>query len=244
MDALYIAASGMIAQNQSMAAIGANLANADSPGYLTQVGSMAEFPSAMVTRVGGGSSPQTIGTSGQGVAFLAGLELAPSGQQTTGLMTDLAIGGSGFFAVRNGAGGVLYTRDGHFTVDSTGTLVTSGGDRVLMTNGQPVVVGEAPFTVSANGTITQQGKVLGQLALFTLPAQGPITTLPGNLYQTAGAVAAKSIVTQGALNTSNVNLATQSVDLITAESSYQSLTEVVNEESNRLNTAASLGVLA
>lgn len=242
MDALYIAASGMVAQNQAMAALGTNLANADSPGYLSQVGSMAEFPTVAISRAGVMPSQVPIGTSGQGVAFLAGLKLSPSGLQSTGQMTDLGISGNGFFAVR-GTAGVLYTRDGSFAIDSTGTLTTAGGDRLLYNNGRPVVVGQGPFSVSSNGTVAQNGKVLGQLAIFNLPA-GPIKTLPGNLYQTAGAVPSTAQVVQGALNTSNVNLANQTVDLISAESSYQSLTAMVNEESSRLKTAATLGVLA
>ncbi len=242
MDALYIAASGMIAQNQSMSAIGVNLANADSPGYLSQVGSMVEFPAGVVSRQGHLPSAGGIGFTGQGVAFTAGLNLAMGGMQTTGQMTDLAINGPGFFAVR-GPQGVSYTRNGSFTVDSTGTLVTGGGERLLYTNGKPVVVGTTPFSVSPSGVISQGGTVLGQIGVFRLPA-GQIKALGGSLYQAAGVTPLANPVIQGSLNTSNVNIVNQTVDLVSAQSSYQSLAAVVNEESTRMKATTALGVLA
>ncbi len=242
MNALYIAASGMVAQNQSMSLIGANLANANSPGYLSQVGSMVEFPTGVVTRQGHLPSAGGIGVTGQGVAFTAGLNLGLSGMQTTGQMTNLAVNGPGFFAVR-GPQGVAYTRNGNFTVDSTGTLVTGGGERLLYTNGKPVVVGTAPFSVSPSGVVSQGGTALGQIAVFGLPA-GNIKTLGAALYQTAGATPLANPILQGSLNTSNVNIVNQTVDLVSAQSSYQSLAAVVNEESTRMKAATALGVLA
>ena len=242
MDALYIAAAGMQAQNQSMTAIGANLANADSYGYLSQVGSMAEFPTGVVSRQGRMPSAGGIGYIGQGVAFTAGLNLSMGGLATTGQSTDLAIDGPGFFAVR-GPQGVAYTRNGSFSVDSTGTLVTGAGERLLYTNGKPVVVGSAPFSVSPSGSVSQGGTVLGHIAVFGLPP-GQIKALGGSLYQSKGATPLANSVVQGSLNTSNVNIVNQAVDLVSAQSSYQSLAAVVNEESTRMKATTTLGVLA
>lgn len=241
MNPLYISASGMIAQNESLSLIAGNLANSRSPGYLAQVGTFRAFPTGTVIRTG--PDPAVLGQSSSGVAFSSGLQVSGGGVETTSNSNDLAImGNNGFFVVRT-PNGLAYTRDGQFSVDANGHLVTSRGDFVVNQAGKPIKLQQGvPFTVSPSGVITQGTKTVGTLALADLPPQG-IQSLGNDLYSSPSRLPFTGQVVQSSLNTSNVNLSDSMVQMIDAQSWYQSLTQVVNEESKRLSTAAGLGTL-
>lgn len=239
MNALYIGASGLIAGNQKLSMVAGNMANAASAGYLAETGSFVAFPGGAVTRTG--SAPVPIGSTSQGVALMGGYSLLDSGTQSTGNATDLAIQGPGFFVIQSG-NGIAYTRDGRFSVNAQGYLVTSGGGFVLGQNGKPIQVGTRSFVVNSGGIITQGGTVLGQLALTNLSAQG-MKGIGQNLYQAPNRLPFTGSVVQGALNLSNVSLIHEATQMMAAETSYQSMTSVVNEESNRMKTASGLGVV-
>lgn len=242
MDPLYISASGMIAQNQNLALIAGNLANSQSPGYLAQVGTFTPFP--VSTLVETGPNPTVLGQSSSGVAFSAALETSGGGVESTGNPNDLAImSPNGFFVVRTPAG-IAYTRDGQFTVDAQGNLVTTQGDFVLGQNGRPITLQKGvAFTVSPNGVITQGNTTVGTLALADLP-QANLTALGNDLYMSPTRLPFTGQVVQSSLNTSNVNISHAMAQMIDAQSWYQASTQVVNEESKRLATAATLGMLA
>lgn len=240
MNALYIGASGMIAQNQSLSLIAGNLANSNSPGYLAETGTFIAFPTGTVQRTG--AYPGAIGQSSSGVAFASGIQTTGSGVRSTTNPQDLAILGNGFFVVKTPQG-LAYTRDGQFSIDAQGRLVTSQGDLVLSQAGKPITLTPGgAFSVSPAGVITQGNTKVATLALTNLATKGMIS-LGNNLYTSPTRLPFTGQVLQSSLNTSNVNLAQSTVDLIDAQSRYQSLTQVINEESNRLATAATLGVL-
>ncbi|NMP23073.1 flagellar hook-basal body protein [Sulfobacillus harzensis] len=241
MDALYIAAAGMIGQNQNLALVAGNLSNSQSPGYLAESGTFEAFPSGTV--VENGRNPKVLGQSSSGVAFTSAIDMAGSGVESTGNPNNVAILGNGFFVVRT-ANGIAYTRDGQFSVDALGRLVTARGDLVLGKNGQPIHVKTGQgFTVSPTGVITQGTTTVGALALTNLSPVG-LKALGNDLYTSPTRLPFTGQVLQSAVNSSNVNVADEMVQMIDAQSRYQSLTEMVNEESKRLSTAATLGVLA
>lgn len=243
MDPLYISASGMIAQNQNLALIAGNVANSQSPGYLAQTGTFRAYPVGTVIRTG--NNPGVLGQSSSGVAFSAGLKVAGGGIQSTSNPNDLAIMGSnGFFIVRTPQG-LAYTRNGQFSVDSQGHLVTNQGYFVLGQNGKPIQLKTGvPFSVSPKGVITQGTTVVGTLGLADLPLTGVMKSLGQGIYSSPTRTPFTGQVVQSSLNTSNVNLEGSMAQMIDAQTWYQSLTQVVNEESTRLSTAATLGMLA
>lgn len=241
MNALYISASGMMAQNESLGLIAGNLANSQSAGYLAETGIFQAFPSGTLIR--NGSNPGVVGKSSSGVAFSSGINMTGSGVKSTTNPNDLAILGHGFFVVRTPTG-LAYTRDGQFSVDATGNLVTSQGNMVLGTAGKPIhLAGGQAFTVSPTGIVTQGNRTVGTIALTDLSPQG-LVSLGNDLYTSPTRLPFTGQVVQSSLNTSNVNLSNSMVQMIDAQSWYQSLTQMVNEESKRLSTAATLGVLA
>lgn len=239
MNALYTGASGMYAENQWINVVAGNLANGSSAGYLPETGRLVAFPLGTVSR---SVAPKVVGQTAQGVALELTINPAQGPIVPTGRSLDWALSGDGFFQVST-PNGIAYTRAGKLTLDAAGRLTTATGAYVLDTNGQPIVLGSGPVTVTAQGVIFQKGQPVAQLALASLPAQG-LTALGQDLYTSPRPAPYQGVVEQGALNASGVSLTGQAVDLAEAQARYQSLAAVVNEESNRMNSAAGLGLLA
>jgi len=233
----------MIAQNESLELTAGNLANTQSPGYLAQVGTFTAFPTG--TLIDYGSRSEVLGQTSSGVVFSSAIQTDGGGVQSTSNSNDLAIDGqNGFFVVQTPTG-LGYTRDGQFSLDANGRLVTSQGYFVLGTNGKPITAPSSggAFTVSSTGVVTQGTKTVGTLALYDLPATG-IQSLGNNLYTSGTRNAFTGAVVQSALNTSNVSMSGSMSQLIDAQSWYQALTQMVNEESKRLATVATMGILS
>lgn len=125
-SSLYTAVTGLAANSQELGIIGDNIANASTIGFK---GSRAAFEEALASSLLGGSSGAGLGVQLQAVQRI----LTQGALLSTGVSTDLALQGPGFFVVRGGhAGreGTFFTRAGQFTVDATGFLVNLDGLRL------------------------------------------------------------------------------------------------------------------
>jgi len=127
---LYIAASGMVAEQMRQDQIANDLANASTPGYKADRVTQRAFADLLLTNTVTG---QTIGglTTGVGIDRMV-TDLAPQPLRDTGEPLDMAIAGDGFFAVQT-AQGTRYTRNGQFTEAANGTLTDQLGNAVLGT---------------------------------------------------------------------------------------------------------------
>lgn len=244
MDALYTALSGLLAQGGALNQVAGNIANASSTGYLSQTGAMVDGVGQTLYRAGG-TGTAALGNLPGGLVYTNSLNLAPSPVEGTGVLTDLAVSGNAFFAVKT-AQGTAYTRNGALTVNAAGQLITPGGDPLLGAGGAPLLVNPMlPFQVGSDGTVSQAGGVVGRLPLYRLKP-GTVTALGGGLYRTNAkpAAATGAAVVQGSLNGANVSVVNASQELLQAQASYQSLTDLVNQEAKRMQTADGLGLLA
>jgi flagellar basal-body rod protein FlgF len=193
---LYIAASGMLAEQVRQDLIAHDLANASTAGYKSERVTTQSFGELLLQDT---SSGQTIGSLGLGARIESQTtDLTPGPLRTTGEPLDFAVEGEGFFAVR-GANGTRYTRDGQFQVSARGTLVTAAGDDVLGPNGQPVRVGDG-------GTVA--ASAIGVVQLDAPRREGD------NLYAGAARGAAAGSVRAGALEGSAVDPITTMVDML------------------------------
>ena len=137
-QSFYSAISGMNAGQTKISVVADNIANMNTIGFKASkvnfsdvyynTSSVGQAPSGDL----GGTNPKQIGI-GVTTASIA-RDFSSGTTLTTGLNTDLFINGSSFFTVSSPTAGVLYTRDGNFTVDSDGYLVTSSGYKVLGTD--------------------------------------------------------------------------------------------------------------
>jgi flagellar hook protein FlgE len=130
---LFSGISGLRTHQQMMDVTGNNIANVNTTGYKGSQATFQDTLSQMVSAAGapqggtGGTNPAQVGLG----VRLAGIStnFGQGASQSTGRSTDLMIQGDGFFAVDDGAE-TLFTRNGSFSFDAQGTLVTSGGKKV------------------------------------------------------------------------------------------------------------------
>src|SRR6185436_12949633 len=94
------------------------------------------------------------------------VDLSPGDLIATKNDLDVAINGSGFFAIQTPQG-VRYTRNGSFSLSATGDLVTKDGNKVLSTNDSPIHVGEGQIGFGDNGTVTVDGNEIATLKIVT-----------------------------------------------------------------------------
>lgn len=122
-SSLYVGQNGLSTTSLELGVIGDNVANAGTIGFKAGRASFADLIGESIT---GGS-----GQLGLGTRLVAVQKILTQGSlSTTGVNTDLAVSGSGLFAVRTGDG-IAYTRNGQFTLDNNGFMVDLQGNRVL-----------------------------------------------------------------------------------------------------------------
>lgn len=239
-QSLWIAKSGLDAQQTKLSIISNNLANASTAGYKRSRAVFEDLLYQNVRQVGAQSSQDTQLPSGLmlglGVRTVATEKLFTQGNLVaTGNAFDVAIEGRGFVEVLLPDGSQAYTRDGSFQVDNQGQLVTSSGYVVqpaitVPENAQSVSVGnDGTVTVSTPGTasVTQIGTL--QLADF-INATG-LQPMGKNLYLESNASGSPQVGTpglnglgtimQGFIESSNVNVVEELVNMIETQRAYE-----------------------
>lgn len=164
-------------------------------------------------------------------------DLRTGALQRTGNPFDVAIQGSGFFAVETAAG-VRYTRDGRFSTNQLGELVTATGHRVLDEGGAPIVIPAqvSDIAVSADGTLrAPDGRPLGVLGLLELP-EGFLRREADNLFasEVEPEPALEARIAQGFLEGSNVDSVRELTDLIEAQRAYERGSAMLETEDERI----------
>ena len=235
---LYSAATGMEAQQLNLNTIANNLANVNTPGFKR---STIEFQDLLYQKprnagaeAGGGNLVATGIEVGNGSRVAATSKVFTQGQLTnSGERLDFALQGDGFFEVQRPDGTIAYTRAGSFKLSAAGQVVTSDGLPIL-SGFQPVPAGTVGITVAENGDVIYQGANGNQtfrltLTRFANPAG--LESLGGNLYAETGASGIAEAgqpgeqgyasVMQGYIETSNVNIVEEMVNLIVAQRAYE-----------------------
>lgn len=258
MRALQTAATGMRAYQVKIDNIANNLANANTTAFKKV---REGFEDLVYQKVGGAGGAEGAGLAdpvelGTGVrlSYLT-RDMANGDTIITSNPTDLLLDGEGFFVVESPNGEAMYTRDGHFQVDAEGNLVTARGWRVApgiqVPDGGALVVG-SDGAVSAE-VVTDAGVelvALGTLEIARFPNPDGLSAVGGNLYRatpqsgqairtTPGEDGAGSVV-QYALEGSNVDVAEELVNMITAQRSYELSSKVIQAADEMMQTAANL----
>lgn len=237
---LWIAKTGLDAQQTQMDVISNNLANVSTNGFK---GSRAIFEDLLyqtIRQPGAQSSQQTQIPSGlqigTGVAPVATERLMTQGNLVlTGNQLDVAISGAGFFQVLMPDGTTSYTRDGSFQSNSQGQLVTASGFPV-----QPSITippNALTVTIGQDGTVsvTQPGVIapvqIGNLQLATFINPTGLQSIGSNLYQetassgspatTAPGLNGAGTVSQNYVEASNVNVVEEMVNMIQTQRTYE-----------------------
>jgi len=220
---LYLAASGMLAEQLRQDQIANDLSNASTAGYKAERTTQQSFGQMLLTNSVTGQQIGNV-TTGVGVTNTV-TDWTPQPLKDTGEPLDFAINGDGFFAVRT-AEGTRYTRNGQFSSDANGQLTTLQGDLVLGRDNQPIKLGD-------------DGKVdprLLNVVLLTNPEKegnNYITGTPGTVAgQTAGQVRS------GALEGSGADPTQAMVDMMASMRAYEAGQKVIQTIDETLGKAA------
>ncbi|MFL6661610.1 MAG: flagellar basal-body rod protein FlgG [Rhizobacter sp.] len=255
LDSLYIAATGMNAQQLNVDTISNNLANVSTTGFKRARVSFEDLVSRQIPR-----SLRLLGADGAarygtGVAVGGTSQVFVAGDlKKTEQPYDLAIRGNGFFEVTRTDGSRAYTRDGAFQLDADGTLVTAGG---LTLNPALRVPSDATnILIDAAGKVTAtlpneaQPAELGTIELFGFMNPAGLKAEGNNLYSTTersgDAIPGKAgeqgmgAVAQGFLEASNVRLVDEFVNLIVAQRAYEASSKAIQAADEMLGITNNL----
>jgi flagellar basal-body rod protein FlgF len=228
MDALTIsAASGMLSRMQSLDLLANNLANSATSGYKRDQEFYGLYSSdqSLDPATGGASSTLPV-IQRQWTDFSQGA------LQVTGNSLDLALSGPGFFAV-NGPVGPLYTRNGSLQILPSGELATSDGYSLRNTEGKTLhVASGTPIQIDKDGTVKQDGDVLGQLAVVTFPSMAPLAKMGHISFQNtdpknAPIPAVNFELQQGKIEGSNVPVAESAMQLVGVMRQFELLQKAI-----------------
>jgi len=238
--ALWAAKTGLDAQNTQMAVISNNLANANTTGYKADRATFQDLMYQNIQQVGAQSTQNTQYSTG--LSLGTGVRIAATEKNylqgsvlQTGGNLDLSVTGSGFFQITMPDGTLSYTRDGSFSLDSQGNVVTASGYPLspaitIPITAQSVTVG-ADGTVSVTTAGNAKATTVGQIQLANFINVEGLQPKGNNLLTESAASGAPQVGTpntnglgslaQGSLETSNVNTVTELVNMIECQRAYE-----------------------
>jgi flagellar basal-body rod protein FlgG len=229
----------MAAQQQRLDAVANDLANANTTGYKHQRVGFRD----LVYDQTGRSSAQGVRTGSGAAAVDAGRSFAQGSLQRTDRPLDVAIQGEGFLRIRLPDGRDALTRDGSLHIDGAGNLTTSTGSLVQPAIKVPTGTAEDEVAIGADGTVTAAGRRIGRLDVVTVRSQAGLLSAGDNAFVTTAssgaAVAAPraTVLTQGALEASNTDMADAMVQMIESQRSYQLASKAISTADEMMGIA-------
>jgi len=260
MKALSTAATGMLAQQLNVEVISNNIANMNTTGFKRQRAEFQDLLYQNISRIGSASSDTgTILPSGIqiGVGVKAGgvYRITEQGSVVgTENPYDLAINGRGFFRIQLPDNSDAYTRSGSFQISAEGLIVTTEGYTVspgitIPPDATDVTINEqGQVQVSIAGEVEPQD--VGQLELVTFPNDAGLESIGSNMFLETPASGASvigvpgdtgfGILSQGFLETSNVNPVAEITALISAQRAYEMNSKVITTADEMMNVTSNL----
>jgi flagellar basal-body rod protein FlgG len=242
LEGLDSAAAGMAAQQQRLDAVANDMANANTAGYKHgRVG----FRDLLYDQSGRGSAA-TVRTGHGAAAVDAGRSFAQGALEQTGRSLDVAIEGSGFLSVRLPDGRQGLTRDGGLHVDGLRRITTNTGNVLQPPVTIPKGVDEDQVDIGSDGSVTAAGRVVGKLSLVSVRAPEALLSVGDNAFVATAASGAPAAapratrLTSGALESSNVDLASSMVDMIDSQRAYEMQSKVITTADQMMQTANEL----
>ncbi len=252
--ALWIAKTGLDAQQTNMSVISNNLANVNTTGFKRDRAVFQDLMYQNVRQVGAQSTENTTLPSGltlgTGVRTVATQKYHSQGNITqTSNPMDLAVQGKGYFQVLHPDGAIAYTRDGTFSMSADGEMVTPNG--YLLQPAVTIPANATSITIGSDGVVsallagattpTQLGQI--ELANFTNP-EG-LAAAGGNLFRESAASGSPQTSTpgsdslgtllQGALESSNVNVVEELVSMIETQRAYEMNSKAISAADDMLS---------
>jgi len=228
---LYTSASGMIPHVKKQEVAANNLSNASTTGFKKDALFIREL-----SRAERKQQPRQADWI-QPMLDQVYTDYSPGVFDRTGNQLDIAIDGDGFFALETEDGQTVLTRSGSFMVDAGGLIVFPGGAR-LMGEGGPIEVGEGIVSISFDGEVEVDGSTVARITPRTVADLGELTKIGGSTYAVPKGVelqtVANATIRQGYLETSNVDIVTEMVNMITSFREYEANAKALQSQDSSL----------
>jgi len=228
-NALYVGLSRQMVLRREMDIIANNIANVDTNGFKVESLKQKTEPGAPAMTLGGPKPIKFVAADGVNRDFGQGVLVR------TDSPFDVAFEGEGFFQVESKDGMARFTRDGRFTTDATGRLVTQGGLAVLDEGGGEIVIDptKGAVAIGPDGSMSQGTERVGQIGLFTFANAGALEKTGDNLYRNTSNLAAEPVgedvrIRQGHLEQSNVKPILEISRMVEVSRAYETASKMID----------------
>ena len=229
---IYVSLSAQMALLKRLESVAHNVANLSTPGYRAERVSFEE----MLTR----QSSQSTSFVSEGRSFVA----TESGAlEKTGNPLDIAVNGDAWLGLESPAG-VIYTRDGRFTMSAEGELLSIKGFRLVDVGGNPIQIDAngPPPSIGRVGTVTQAGQVVATIGMFRMPEGTNLRR-----YENSAVVPDRpaeeeldfnrSSIAQGFIERSNTEPVHEMTRLITLQRTFEAISSAAGDVEEGLSNA-------
>ncbi|MFQ3574633.1 MAG: flagellar hook basal-body protein [Thermodesulfovibrionales bacterium] len=219
---VYVAMTGAVLRSREMDIVTNNLANVNTTGF-----KRSSFSSRMYPVLEGIQEEQkVIYKDSRSMTTFTNykIDTMQGAIKTTGNPLDLAISGEGFFTIEDNKGQRFYTRNGSFTRNKDGFLVTQSGNYVLDRGNQRINIEGNGINISPDGNVYVGQNLVGQ---FKIAKVENIEHVSDSLFTGSEVGFAKGDIIQGALEMSNTNPIREMVGIITALKQYETAQKVI-----------------
>ncbi len=245
--ALYVAKTGLSAQDKQLTSLSNNLANVATNGFKRDRVVFEDLLYQIQRQPGGSSTQDTELPSGlqmgTGVRTVGTQKIFTQGAlKTTEEAMDVAINGRGFFQIQMPDGTAAYTRDGQFHLSADGEMVTANG--LLLNPGINIPANASSVTIGTDGTVSAMvsgdtaATQVGNLTLVDFVNPAGLQAMGGNLFRETAASGSPQetepgqngvgVVVQGSLENSNVEVVEELVNMITTQRAYELNSRVIS----------------
>ena len=230
-NALYVGLSRQILLRREMDIIANNIANMDTTGFKVESLMQKTDPAEPAVTLGGPRPVKFVAADGVARDFSQGA------LGTTGAPLDMAIEGQGFFQIQTPTG-PRFSRDGRFTTDPTGRLVTQAGAAVLDAGGGEILIDaeKGQVAIGGDGVISQGAEQVGKIGVFSFANLGALEKTGDNLYRNASNLqpqpAAEARVRQGMLEGSNVKSILEITRMVEVSRAYEQTAKMMDSEAD------------
>jgi flagellar basal-body rod protein FlgF len=233
-NTLYVSLSRQMTLRKELDVVANNIANADTVGFKVESLMVANDPETPA------ATPSARPIQFSAVNGLA-RDFSQGALTQTGGSLDLGLRGEGFFQVQT-ANGTRYTRDGRFSLDAQGQIVTAAGDPVLG-DGGPLTVDptKGPPLIGPDGTVVQGKQSVGKISVVRFASLSALQKDGGGYFENVSNIGSQPAqdtkVEQGMVENSNVNPITQITRLIEVSRAYEQISNIMDGNSSLYNEA-------
>jgi flagellar basal-body rod protein FlgF len=230
-NAIYVGISRQMVLRKEMDIIANNIANMDTTGFKVESMIQKTDPSEPAYTFGGPRPVKFVSPDGVARDFGQGTLVKTDGE------LDMALEGKGFFQVRTPEG-PRFTRDGRFTTDTTGRLVTQAGHPVLDEGGGEIQVdGEkGQVSVGADGTLSQGNERIGKVGMYAFQNPAVLEKAGDNQYRNTSnqqpEIATEAKLRQGYLESSNVKPVLEITRMVEVSRAYERTAKMIDSEAD------------